>query len=145
MGSAGRTAGRDRTRLINKPSAALRRRGLSEWLSERVDRLLSRLSRQARASRDPAALGCAPCLLALLDDAFVGFRADGPGVSSLRRRVRRDCDGRSVQRSDFATAMSASGKAGALVSSDAIGAASFAGDKDSSVVAILVSPETASA
>jgi len=45
----------------------------------------------------------------------------------------------------FATARSASGEAGALVCSDAVGAASFAGDEASSVVAILVSPEAASA
>jgi hypothetical protein len=44
----------------------------------------------------------------------------------------------------FVTAMPASGKAGALVSSDAVGAASFAGDEASSVVASLVSPGTAS-
>jgi hypothetical protein len=55
---------------------ALRRRRLSEWLSERVGRLLSCLSCRARASRDPAALCCPARLLALLDDALVGFGAD---------------------------------------------------------------------
>jgi hypothetical protein len=102
MGSAGRTAGRDGTRLINKLSLALRRRRLSEGLGERVGRLLSCLSRQA------ATVGASSAAI-------------------------------------FATAMSASGKAGALVSSDAVAAASFAGDKASSVVATLVSSAAASA
>jgi hypothetical protein len=145
MGSAGRTAGRDGTRLINKLSLALRRRRLSEGLGERVGRLLSCLSRQARASRDPAPLRCPACLLALLDDALVGLCADCLGVGSLRRRLRSMATVGASSAAIFATAMSASGKAGALVSSDAVAAASFAGDKASSVVATLVSSAAASA
>ena len=45
----------------------------------------------------------------------------------------------------FATAISASGEAGALVCSDAVGVASFAGDEASLVVASFVSSEVASA
>src|SRR6476646_8780827 len=97
MGSARRTAGRDGPRLINKSSTGLYRRGLSEWLSERVGRLLSCLLRRAGASRDLAALCRAACLLALLDGALVGLCGDGLGVGGLRRRLRLDCDGWSVQ------------------------------------------------
>ena len=105
MGSAGRAAGRNGTRLITNLSAALRRRRLSEWLSERVGRLPSCLSRQASASRDPAALCCAPCLLALLDNALIGLRADCPGVGSLRRQLRLGATAGASSAAIFATAM----------------------------------------
>src|SRR5947207_304935 len=53
------------------------------------------------ASRDPAAWCRPPCLLALLDDIPVGLSADCLCAGNLRRRLRLDCDGWSVQRGDF--------------------------------------------